>query len=91
MAIIITRYFFMYYVYIIQSLTDPSFIYAGYTTDIKQRLETHNSGGSIYTSKNRPWKLLVCLVFENESCAKEFEKYLKLSSGRAFIKKRFLI
>jgi predicted GIY-YIG superfamily endonuclease len=56
---------------------------------LKQRLETHNSGGSIYTEKYRPWKLVMFLGFKEQSKAKEFEKYLKSQSGRAFAKKRF--
>jgi predicted GIY-YIG superfamily endonuclease len=63
--------------------------YAGYTKNLEQRLETHNSGGSIYTALYRPWELVMYLGFKNESKAKEFEQYLKSQSGRAFAKKRF--
>lgn len=79
----------LYYVYLIQSIQDPEVRYVGYTTNLKERLSTHNSGGSIYTKKDRPWKLIVCSVFKNIDCAKQFEKYLKSQSGRAFAKKRF--
>jgi predicted GIY-YIG superfamily endonuclease len=79
----------MYYVYLIKSINYPENCYVGYTTDLKQRLETHNSGGSIYTAKCRPWELMVYLGFVEEKKAKEFEKYLKSQSGRAFAKKRF--
>ena len=79
----------MYYVYLIQSIQQPTMCYVGYTLNIKQRLETHNSGGSIHTKKDRPWKLIVCMVFKDIKCAKQFEKYLKSQSGRAFAKKRF--
>ena len=78
-----------YYVYLIQSVKYPKTIYAGYTTNLKQRLETHNSGGSIHTKQDRPWKLIVCMAFKDLSCAKQFEKYLKSHAGRAFAKKRF--
>lgn len=80
----------MYYVYIIKSIEYPDRIYAGYTTNLKQRLETHNSGGSIYTANYRPWKLLVSIDFEDEYKAKNFEKYLKTSAGKAFMAKRFI-
>ena len=40
----------MYYVYIIKSIMHSDQIYVGYTTDLKKRLETHNSGGSVYTA-----------------------------------------
>jgi predicted GIY-YIG superfamily endonuclease len=79
----------LYYVYLIQSIKHPEIRYVGYSINLKERLSTHNSGGSIYTKKDRPWKLIMCSVFKNIDCAKEFEKYLKSQSGRAFAKKRF--
>jgi len=79
-----------YYVYLIRSINYPDKIYVGYTVNFKQRLETHNSGGSIYTKTDRPWELVVCLAFKDINSAKKFEKYLKSQSGRAFIVKRFL-
>jgi len=79
----------MYYIYLINSVRSPETIYVGYTTNLKQRLETHNSGGSIHTAQHRPWKLIMYLGFEDQSRAKEFEKYLKSQSGRAFAAKRF--
>ena len=63
--------------------------YVGFTTNLDQRLETHNSGGSIHTSKYRPWKLVMYLGFAEQAKAKKFEQYLKSQSGRAFAKKRF--
>lgn len=78
----------MYYVYLLRSLNNPSQTYIGYTTDIIQRLETHNSGGSPHTSKHRPWKIVMYLAFESDEKALEFEKYIKVGSGYAFAKKR---
>jgi len=79
----------MYYVYLLKSLKNPNKTYIGYTIDIVQRLGTHNSGGSVYTKDDRPWKLVMYLAFESESKALEFEKYIKIGSGHAFAKKRF--
>ena len=79
----------IYYVYLIKSLTFPETFYVGYTTNLKQRLEFHNSGGSVHTAKYKPWKLVMYLGFAEQAKAKEFEKYLKSGSGRAFIKKHF--
>ncbi len=79
----------MFYVYLIRSIKYPATIYIGYTTDIKKRLVTHNAGGSIYTKKDRPWELVVCMAFKEMDCAKQFERYLKSQSGRAFASKRF--
>lgn len=77
----------MFYVYLIQSIICPDKKYIGHTDDLKERLETHNSGGSIHTKAYRPWKLVVCICFEDKLKATAFEKYLKSGSGRAFAKK----
>jgi putative endonuclease len=58
-------------------------------SDLKQRLESHNSGGSIHTKHGRPWKLVMYLAFDTEEKALAFEKYIKVGSGYAFAKKRF--
>lgn len=79
----------MYYVYLLRSISNPKKTYTGYTTNLEQRLETHNSGGSIYTEQDRPWKLVTYLAFDSEEKAKNFEKYIKVGSGHAFAKKRF--
>jgi putative endonuclease len=79
----------MYYVYLIKSLKTPTKRYVGYTTDFKDRLATHNSGGSVYIKDDRPWELVLCLCFVNKERAKQFEKYLKSGSGNAFAQKRF--
>lgn len=60
-----------------------------YTTNMKERLETHNSGGSLPTAQSRPWKLIACIAFKDKHKALEFEKYLKSHSGRGFAKKKF--
>ena len=79
----------MHYVYLLRSFKDPSKTYVGYTTDLRQRLKTHNSGGSIHTKSFRPWTLVVYLAFDTEQKALAFEKYIKVGSGHAFAKKRF--
>ena len=79
----------MYYVYFLRSLLDKSKTYVGYTQNLKQRLETHNSGGSLYTKNDRPWELVTFIAFKSEKKALSFEKYSKAGSGYAFAKKRF--
>lgn len=79
----------MYYIYLITSINFPETFYVGYTTNLEQRLETHNSGGSIHTAKSKPWKLVMYLTFVEQEKAKDFEAYLKSQSGRAFLNKRF--
>ncbi len=78
----------MYYVYLLRSINNPEKTYVGFTTDVQQRLETHNSGGSVYTKTDRPWKLITYLAFAEQDKATAFEKYIKVGSGYAFAKKR---
>ncbi|MBV8660575.1 MAG: GIY-YIG nuclease family protein [Candidatus Dependentiae bacterium] len=79
----------MFFVYLLRSINNPQKTYIGYTTNLEQRLETHNSGGSIYTKNDRPWLLVASISFDSQEKAKSFEKYIKVGSGAAFAKKRF--
>ena len=72
-----------YTVYIIQSLKDDSF-YIGYTTDIKRRIEEHNSGNTRYSSKKRPWVLVYAENFDNKHDALIRERFLKKQKNRQF-------
>jgi predicted GIY-YIG superfamily endonuclease len=78
----------MFYVYLLTSVADPARRYVGFTTDLKQRLTSHNQGASIHTRKFAPWRLVTHLAFDDERRAREFEYYLKSGSGRAFANKR---
>jgi predicted GIY-YIG superfamily endonuclease len=78
----------MRYVYLIQSIPNPTQRYIGLTNNLKARLRSHNDGQSPHTSKFKPWKLVTYIAFSNERDAVEFEKYLKSGSGRAFAEKR---
>jgi putative endonuclease len=80
---------FMVYVYLIRSVNNYHQTYIGYTTNVQERLEKHNSGGSIHTKEHRPWKLVASVQFDDQQKALEFEKYLKSGSGRAFAARRF--
>jgi len=79
----------MYHVYLLKSVNFPEAMYTGYTTNMKQRLEDHNCGNSVYASKYKPWQLELCITFREKAKAIAFEKYLKSSAGRAFAKKHF--
>ncbi|MEI6790506.1 MAG: GIY-YIG nuclease family protein [Myxococcaceae bacterium] len=81
----------MHYVYLIYSESNPEQVYTGYTTDLKQRFQAHNSIGSTHTSKYKPWKLQAYFAFCNKKSALDFESYLKSGSGRAFAKKHLWV
>ncbi len=78
----------MFYVYLLKSLKDPNKTYVGFTTNVRERLQKHNEGGSVYTSDYKPWKLISSIGFDEEAKALEFEKYIKSGSGYAFAKRR---
>ena len=79
----------MHYVYMLQSEVEPDRFYVGLTTDLRRRLEEHNSGKSIHTNKYAPWKLVTYVAFSDRSKAEKFEHYLKTGSGRSFAKEHF--
>lgn len=81
----------MYYVYIIKSINFPDETYIGYTTNLNKRLNTHNKGmGSNHTNKFKPWKIETYIAFSDKEKALNFEKYLKIGSGKAFLNKRLI-
>ena len=77
------------FVYLLRSTISPSQYYVGLTNDVAARVATHNAGGSLHTSKYRPWRLTVSIEFEDQSQATAFERYLKTGSGRAFARRHF--
>ncbi|RJR26036.1 GIY-YIG nuclease family protein [Candidatus Microgenomates bacterium] len=78
----------MYYVYILK-LSDNSF-YAGFSSNLKQRIKAHNDGCIESTKNLRPLKLVYYSAFTSKEKATKFEKYLKPSSGFAFRNKRLV-
>ena len=79
-----------FYVYIMRSLTEQDRYYVGMTEDLNSRLNLHNAGRVIHTSKFRPWRIETAVAFRSKEKAVAFEKYLKSHSGRAFAKKTSL-
>ena len=77
-----------YYVYILRSLRDSERHYTGFTEDMTDRLDRHNSGAVPATAPYRPWEFKTVLAFTNRARALDFERYLKSHSGRAFARKR---
>jgi len=67
----------MYYVYLLRALPNPKQTYIGYTSNLTERLATHNPGESPHSSKNKPWKIVFYSVFVEKETAKDFELYLK--------------
>ena len=80
----------MFYVYILRSVNHHNQTYIGYSSDLKQRLQYHNSGKCKHTSKFIPWNIEFYCAFKVKSKALNFEKYLKSHSGKAFTNKRLI-
>jgi predicted GIY-YIG superfamily endonuclease len=65
--------------------------YIGYTQDLRERIQQHNKGETRSTQRYRPWEIVWYCAFRDKRTAKKFERYLKTGSGKAFLKKRFLL
>jgi predicted GIY-YIG superfamily endonuclease len=77
----------MFYSYVLQGSSDPSQLYHGHTSDLKQRLVDHNAGKSAHTAKHLPWRVKFYPAFETLDLAQAFERYLKRGSGHSFAKR----
>jgi putative endonuclease len=77
-----------FYVYILQSVSEPFHTYTGFTEDLRERPRAHNHGQDPHTAKYRPWYFKTCVAFTDREQALAFERYLKTQFGRAFSKKR---
>jgi len=60
--------------------------YTGMTSNISERLKSHNFLGRGWTSKYRPWKLIYTRIFDMRTEAMNHEKWLKSGSGREFVR-----
>ena len=81
----------MYYTYILKSIAQPGAIYIGYTHDLKVRISQHNDPNNTgYTKRYAPWAVETYISFSEEQQAKDFEQYLKSTSGHTFLRKRLI-
>ena len=74
-----------YTVYILFSIAHQKH-YTGFTSNLDQRLLSHNQLGHGWTAKYRPWTLIYTKTFADKAAATKFEKWLKSGVGRDFIK-----
>jgi len=78
-----------YYVYVLKSEKDGQF-YTGYTKNINQRIDKHNSGDVPSTKNRRPLKLVYWEGCLNQADATKREKYLKSTWGKRYIRNRIV-
>jgi len=72
------------FVYVLNSMADPTKYYTGLTSNVRARLADHNQGRCAHTATGRPWRAIVVVAFADEKRATAFERYLKSGSGCAF-------
>lgn len=75
----------MYYVYVLKSLI-KDFVYVGYSTDIKQRLEYYQNGFVGSTKAYRPFELVFYEAHKSIVDAKRRENYLKTDKGKSTLR-----
>lgn len=73
--------FIMFIVYIIKSV-NRDWHYVGMTNNLIDRLKRHNSGRNKSTRIYKPFVLVYKRNFDNRKDAREYEKYLKISSNK---------
>ena len=78
----------MYHVYILK--LENGQYYAGYTRNIRSRLQRHLYRAVPTTARIRPAELVFYAASRSKEKALVFERYLKSSSGFAFRNKRLI-
>ena len=61
----------------LKSLGSKSVTYVGYTSNLKKRIELHNSGKGAKFTRGRKWKLIYKEEIESKSKAISRESYIK--------------
>lgn len=74
-----------YCVYILFSEKD-CLLYIGFSTDLSNRIEKHNSGGVPSTAPRRPLRLIFCEYYLYKEDALKREAYFKTTMGKKALK-----
>jgi len=75
-----------YYVYVLQSLK-IDWIYVGFTSDLKQRVKSHNNNENYSTRKYAPLKLIFYEAYPSKRDALRREGYFKTTKGKSTLRK----
>ena len=79
----------MYTVYVIKSKVNDR-LYVGYTENIIERLNSHNSGKVRSTKAYKPYTLVYKEEYENKTEARKREIFLKSGKGRELVKAKIV-
>jgi putative endonuclease len=74
-----------YYVYVLKSIK-KDFVYIGFTHDLRNRLNEHNSKKNLSTKHYAPFELIHYEAYINEKDAKRREEYFKTTKGKVTLK-----
>jgi putative endonuclease len=74
----------MFYVYLLQSKKRS---YVGFTTNLKRRVEEHNSCQNVSTKAYLPWVLVFYEAYIDKDDASRRERYLKTTQGRQALRR----
>ncbi|MCK4233425.1 GIY-YIG nuclease family protein [candidate division WOR-3 bacterium] len=77
----------MFFTYVIQSKKDGRF-YTGSTSDLRKRLNEHNTGKVRSTKSRGPFVLIYYEACLDKQDALAREKYLKSGMGKRYLKNR---
>lgn len=77
----------MFYTYVLRSKKDNN-LYVGWTNDLRNRLNKHNSGEVTATKTRYPMELIYYEACVDKQKAIEREKYFKTGFGRRYLKNR---
>ena len=78
----------MHYVYILKD--ESGKLYVGYSSNLRKRLRYHHYGMVQTTKGYSDSRLVWYCGFIDKKKALDFERYLKVGSGHAFARKRFI-
>ena len=79
-----------FYVYMLRSLGSNSVTYVGYTSNLKKRINLHNTGKGAKFTRGRKWKLIYKEKFNSKGEAISREYYIKNNRKiRNEIKKKY--
>ena len=67
----------MYYVYMLKLKSVKPLTYVGYTSDLKKRIELHNSGKGAKFTRGRKWTLIYKEKYKSKKEAISREYYIK--------------
>ena len=81
----------MFYVYMLKSKSIKPITYVGYTSNIKKRINLHNSGKGAKFTRGRKWVLIYKEKFKSKKEAISREYYIKNNKTiRKKLKKEYL-